>query len=167
MPEPAQRQSLVPEPNLTPIPTLPKSLEVATSTVSRPEVSDLSRIQPAQRQPFVPHPNTHPNTTPIPALPKSSDAATTSTISRPNASDIPRIQRLTRESCDISRQINASSVRYANIISELKQLNSTFIPGPLKVGTPDSSKHQPSFLSPSPLYIQHRLRNIFKSWKGG
>lgn len=53
-------------------------------------------------------------------------------------SDIPRIQRLTRESCDIRRQINADSVRYANITSELKQLKAPYIPGPLKTRIQDS-----------------------------
>ena len=75
-------------------------------------------------------------------------------------SDVPEIQRLTRESCDLRRQINADSVRDASIITKLKQLNANYIPGPLKVGISDSSKHQ---LSPSPLCFPSNtgLRNFF------
>ena len=108
-------------------------------------------------------------TPPIPTQPKSFEKSfevttPSNTTSRPDASDIPEIQRLTRESCDIRRQINADSVRDASIISKLKQLNATYIPGPLKVGTTDSSKHQP-FL---PLCLTNtRLKNILKPWKGG
>ena len=98
----------------------------------------------------------------IPTQPKSFEATTTTSSSnsksRPNASDMPEIQRLTRESCDIRRQINADSVRDASIIAKLKQLNSPYIPGPLKVGNPDSSKHQ---LSSPPLFIQRRSEELF------
>ena len=97
-------------------------------------------------------------TLPIPTQPKSFEVTTTSNnpIPRPDTSDIPEIQRLTRESCDIRRQINADSVRDASIISKLKQLNATYIPGPLKVG--DSGKHQLS--SPPSNSLCLRLRNI-------
>jgi hypothetical protein len=94
----------------------------------------------AQRQLLVPDAKM----IPILALPQNSlEVSTTSiTSSRPNASDMPRIQRLTRESCGIRRQIKADSVRDAEIISELKQLKSLYIPDPLDVGIPDASKHQ-------------------------
>ena len=100
-------------------------------------------------------------TPPIPTQPKSFEVTTTSNnpIPRPDTSDIPEIQRLTRESCDIRRQINADSLRDASIISKLKQLNATYIPGPLKVGGfSDSSKHQLS--SPPSNSLCLRLRNI-------
>ena len=138
-PEPAQRQSLVSD---TPTPALPKSSEVTASTISHPVVSDKPRIQrpePAQRQPLVPDPSM----TPTP--PKSSEVATgTSATSRPDVLDKARIQRLTRESCDIHRQICALNVRDASIISELKELNAPYIPGPPKA---DYSKHRAFFFS--------------------
>lgn len=108
----------------------------------------------AQRQSLVPA--NQKITPPIPTQPKSFEVATTSniTISRPDASDIPEIQRLTRESCDIRRQINADSVRDASIISKLKQLNATYIPGPLKVGgISDSGKHQLSLTLLLSVYV--------------
>lgn len=153
LPEPAQRH--VHDLNMTPTPTpaLPKSLEVSANTISRPDVSDIipriQRPEPAQHTSLVPDPNM----TPIPALLKSLEA-TTSTLSRPDPSDLPRIQRLTRESCDIHRQINALNVRDASIISELKQLNATYIPGSLKA---DPSKHPLFFIPPLFLSIHHTV----------
>lgn len=84
--------------------------------------------------------------TPIPA-PQASLEAATVTDSRPKGSDLLKIQRLTRESCDIRRQITADTVRDAAIISELQQLNSAFIPRPLKViETADAGKYRLFFL---------------------
>ena len=76
--------------------------------------------------------------------PKSFDATPTGSSgnSRPNASDEAEIPRLTRESCHLRKQINSASVRGASITLKLKQLDATYIPDPLKTGTPDSSKHQ-------------------------
>ncbi|KAF8799813.1 hypothetical protein BYT27DRAFT_7200793 [Phlegmacium glaucopus] len=100
----------------------------------QPLLSTQSPQEPTQRQSPVPGVKMM-NMTPIPAPQRP----TTDTISRPKVSDVPKIQRLTRESCDIRRQITADAARDATIISELKQLNAAYIPQPLKVGNTDTN----------------------------
>lgn len=143
-PEPAKHRSIVPVQNIT----LPISTQPEPAVQRRPVIPDQKNMTP-----------------PIPTQPKLFETTTASNSnSRPDVSDVPEIQRLTRESCDLRRQINADSVRDASIITKLKQLNAPYIPGRLKAGVPDSSKHQLSF----PLCLSNTgLRVILKSWKDG
>ena len=46
----------------------------------------------------------------------------------PNANDVPQIQKLTRDLWDVRRQLTANIARENTIISELKSLNSAFVP---------------------------------------
>jgi len=82
----------------------------------------------------------------------------TGAIVRPKSSDIPKIQRLTRESCDIRRQITADSIRDASIIAELQQLNASFIPRLLKIEGADTAMERRIKKLEQDLETERRMR---------